>query len=71
MQFYRHEFLRNYWKERKKELVDETNLVFGLLHIFFKVSPCGYAKVMGAYKVKRKDEKIHKMILLGLLHIQI
>jgi signal peptidase I len=53
-------------REEKRVEVDEINLGFCLLHIFFKVSPCGYAKVMGAYKVKKKDEKIQKMTILGV-----
>jgi len=42
--------------ERKEEKVevDEIDLRFFLLHILFKVSPCGYVEVMGAYIVKKK-----------------
>ncbi len=35
-------------REEEKVEVDEIDVGFFLLHIFFKVSPCGYAKVMGA-----------------------
>jgi hypothetical protein len=40
--------------EREKEIVevDEIDLGFFLLHTLFKVSPCGYAEVMGTYKMK-------------------
>jgi hypothetical protein len=53
-------------REGKRVEVDLIDLGFCLFHIFFKVSPCGYAKVMGAYKVKKKDEKIQKMTILGV-----
>jgi hypothetical protein len=52
-------------REEERVEVDEIDLIFCLLHILFKVSPCGYAKIMGAYRVKNKDEKIQKMIVLG------
>jgi hypothetical protein len=51
-------------KEGRVEVI-EIDLGFCLLHILFKVSPCGYVEVMGAYKVKKKDENIQKMIVLG------
>jgi hypothetical protein len=52
--------------EREEERVelDEINLGFCLLHILFKVSPCGYIELMGAYKVEKRNEKIQKMIIL-------
>ncbi len=48
--------------ERKEEKVevDEIDLRFFLLHILFKVSPCGYVEVMGAYIVKKKRWKDSK-----------
>ncbi len=52
-------------REEERIEVDEIDLIFCLLHILFKVSPCGYVEVMGAYRVKKKDEKIQKMIALG------
>jgi hypothetical protein len=53
-------------REEERVEVDEIELGFCLLHILFKVSPCGYAKVMGAYKVEKRDEKFKKMIALGV-----
>jgi hypothetical protein len=54
--------------EREEERVelDEINLGFCLLHILFKVSPCGYIELMGAYKVEKRNEKTQKMIILGV-----
>jgi hypothetical protein len=55
-------------REEERVEVDEIDVGFFLLHIFFKVSPCGYAKVIGTYKVEKKR------LFWGLnylLHIQI
>jgi hypothetical protein len=48
--------------EREEEIieVDEIDLRFCLLHILFKVSPCGYAEVMGAYKVKKETKRFKR-----------
>ncbi len=49
MQFYHHEFSKKLMERAEERIeVDETNLGFCLFRILLKVSPCGYAKVMGA-----------------------
>jgi hypothetical protein len=52
-------------REEERVEVDEIDLGFCLLHILFKVSPCGYVEVMGAYIVEKRNEKIQKMTILG------
>ncbi len=52
-------------REEEKVEVDEIDLRFCLFHVLLQVSPCGYAKVMGAHRVEKKDEKIKKMLALG------
>jgi hypothetical protein len=53
-------------REEERVEVNEIDLGFCLLHILFKVSPCGYVEAMGAYIVEKKDENIQKMTLLGI-----
>ncbi len=53
-------------REEEKVKLDEIDLGFLLLHILFKVSPCGYIELMGAYKVEKRNEKIQKMTILGV-----
>jgi hypothetical protein len=52
-------------REEERVKVDEIDLGFCLLYMIFKVSPCGYVKVMGTYKVEKRNEKIQKMTILG------
>jgi hypothetical protein len=52
-------------REEKKVEVSEINLGFFLLHVHFKVSPCGYVEIMGTYIVKKIDEKIQNITILG------
>jgi hypothetical protein len=50
-------------REEEKVELDEINLGFFLLHILFKVSPCGYIELMGTYNMEKRNEKIQKMII--------
>jgi hypothetical protein len=52
-------------REEERVKVDEIDLRFCLLRMLFKLSPCGYVKVMGTYKVEKRNENIQKMTILG------
>jgi hypothetical protein len=50
-------------EERKVEIY-EIDLRFCLIHIFYKVLPCGYTNLMGVYRIERKHSKMNKMTIL-------
>jgi hypothetical protein len=51
-------------QERKVEM-DEIDLEFCLIHVLYRVLPCGYKDLMGAYKIERKHNRTNKMTILG------
>jgi hypothetical protein len=51
-------------KEGKVE-IDEIDLGFCLIDVFYMVLPYGYIDLMGAYKIERKHNGMNKMIVLG------
>jgi hypothetical protein len=51
-------------EERKVE-IDEIDFGFFLIYVFYKVLPCGYTNLMGAYKIERKHNIVNKMTILG------
>ncbi len=48
-------------EERKVDI----DLGFCLIHVLYKILPCGYTNLMGVYKIERKHSKMNKMIILG------
>jgi hypothetical protein len=52
--------------KKGKVEIDEIDLEFCLIHVFYKVLPCGYTYLMGVYKIERKHNRVNKMIILGL-----
>jgi hypothetical protein len=51
-------------EERKVE-IDEIDLGFCLIHVLYKVLPCGYTNLMGAYRIERKPSRMNKMTIFG------
>jgi hypothetical protein len=51
--------------EKGKVEIDEIDLGFCLIHVLYKVLPCGYTYLMGAYTIDRKHSRMNKMIVLG------
>jgi hypothetical protein len=51
--------------EERKVDIDEIDLGFCLIHVLYKILPCGYTNLMGVYKIERKHSKMNKMIILG------
>jgi hypothetical protein len=51
--------------EEGKVEMDEIDLGFFLIHVFYRVLPCGYIDLMGAYRIGRKHSRVNKMIVLG------
>jgi hypothetical protein len=52
--------------EEGKMEIDEIDLGFCLLHVCYKVLPCGYTNLMGAYRIERKHSRVNKMTIWGL-----
>ncbi len=50
--------------EKRKVEIDEINLGFCLIHVIYKVLPCGYTYLMGAYRIERKHSIMNKMTIL-------
>jgi hypothetical protein len=46
--------------------IDEIDLGFCLIHVLYKVLPCGYTYLMGAYRIERKHSRVNKIIVLGV-----
>jgi hypothetical protein len=55
-------------EERKVEM-DEIDLEFCLIHVLYRVLPCGYKDLMGAHRIERKHNKMNKMTILGAKQI--
>ncbi len=45
--------------------IDEIDLGFCLIHVLYRVLPCGYTYLMGAHRIERKHSKMNEMIVLG------
>ncbi len=45
--------------------IDEIDLGFCLIHVFYMVLPCGYTYFMGVYIIEIKHNGINKIIVLG------
>jgi hypothetical protein len=43
--------------EKRKVEVDELDLGFYLIHILFIILPFGFTKLLGVYKVGKKENK--------------
>ncbi len=52
--------------EEGKMEIDEIDLGFCLIHVRYKVLPCGYTNLMGAYRIERKHSRVNKMTIWGL-----
>ncbi len=48
-----------------EEEIDEIDLGFCLIHVFYMVLPCEYTNLMGVYRFERKHNGVNKMIILG------
>jgi hypothetical protein len=48
--------------EEGKVEIDEIDLGFCLIHVLYRVLPCGYKDLMGAY---RKHNRVNKMAFLS------
>jgi hypothetical protein len=46
--------------------IDEIDLGFCLIHVHYRVLPCGYTYLMGAYRIERKHSRVNKMMFWGL-----
>jgi hypothetical protein len=55
--------------EKGKMEIDEIDLGFCLIHVLYKVLPCGYMDLMGAYRIERKQYRVNKMTILGVKQI--
>jgi hypothetical protein len=55
--------------EEGKVEIDEIDLGFCLIHVLYRVLPCGYKILMGAYKIERKHNRVNKMTILGAKQI--
>jgi hypothetical protein len=51
--------------EEGKVEMDDIDLRFCLIHVLYRVLPCGYIDLMGAYRIGRKHSKVNKIIVLG------
>ncbi len=49
----------------------EIDLVFCLIHVLYRVLPCGYTNLMGAYRIERKHNRVNKMTILGVEQVLI
>jgi hypothetical protein len=52
--------------EKGKVGIDEIDLGFCLIHVLYKVLPCGYTYLMGVHRIERKHSRMNKMIVLGV-----
>jgi hypothetical protein len=57
--------------EEGKVEIDEIDLGFCLIHVLYRVLPCGYTYLMGAYRIERKHSRVNKMIVLGAKQVLI
>jgi len=50
-------------------MVDELYLGFCLIHVFYKILPCGFKKLLGVYKVGKLKNKTNKMTIMDVEHV--
>jgi hypothetical protein len=55
--------------EEGKVEVDEIDLGFCLVHVLHIILPCGFVKLLGVYKVSKKENRTNKMIVMGVEHV--
>jgi len=55
--------------EEGKVEVDELYLGFCLIHVLYKILPCGFKKLLGVYKVGKLKIKTNKMIVMDVEHV--
>ncbi len=49
--------------------IDEIDLGFFLIHVFYIVLFCGCTNLMGAYKIERKQNGVNNMIIFGVKQV--
>jgi hypothetical protein len=49
--------------EEGKVEVDELDLGSCLIHVFYIILPCGFTKLLGVYKMGKKENRSNKMLL--------
>jgi hypothetical protein len=54
---------------KKKVGVNELDLGFCLIHVFYIVLPCGFIELLGTYKVGQEENKSNKMTFMGVEHV--
>ncbi len=55
--------------EEGKVEVHELNMQFYLIHALYITLPCGFTKLLGAYKVGKLKNRSNKMIVMGVEHV--
>jgi hypothetical protein len=55
--------------EKGKVEIDEIDFGFCLIHVFYRVLPCGYTNLIGAYIIERKHNRVNKMTILGVKQV--
>jgi hypothetical protein len=57
--------------EEGKVEMDEIDLGFCLIHVLYRILPCGYIDLMGVYRIGRKHSRVNKIIVLGAKQVLI
>jgi hypothetical protein len=52
--------------EKGKVEIDEIDLGFCLIRVFYRVLPCGYTDLMGVYRIEKDHSKMNKRLFWGL-----
>jgi hypothetical protein len=47
----------------------ELDLGFCLIHLLYIILPCGFTKLLGLYRVGKKENISNKMVVMGAKHV--
>ncbi len=55
--------------EEGKVEIDELDLGFCLIHVFYIILPYGFTELLGVYRVNKEENKANKMTIMGVEHV--